>query len=231
MKIPTYLAMTAAEFSACPTLSHHTAWMACHFSSYGTALTNLPKSLPDNALIIVNDRTPICGHNSEQITVQLSELIRQLHPQGILLDFQNTQSTELDVLAKNLVSELPCPVCLPEAYAQDLDCPVFVGAPPVYKPLSEHLSPWKGREIWLEAAMEAIQITVVQTGTDAVNIPYPTQKNGFFDDSLFCHYVTEVADDAIRFTLWRAKEDLELLLETAAAFGVTRAVGLWQELG
>jgi len=231
MKIPTYLAMTAAEFSVCPSLPPHVAWMACHFSPYGTALTNLPKKLPEDALIIVNDRTPIYGHNSEQIAKQLSDLLRRFQPHGILLDFQDRQNTQLHTLTKSLIAALPCPVCLPAAYAQEHDCPVFVAAPPVHLPLSEHLSPWKGREIWLEAAMEAEQITVTQTGTNTVIIPYPTQDDGFSDGSLFCHYVTEATDDAIRFTLWRTKEDLDQLLEAAATFGVTRAVGLWQELG
>lgn len=231
MKIPTYLAMTAAEFSACPSLPLYTAWMACHFSPYGTDLTNLPKKLPEKALIIINDRTPIYRHDCEQIAVQLSDLIHQFHPLGVLLDFQDSQNTALHALAKNLVAALPCPVCLPEAYAQELDCPVFVSAPPVHKHLSEHLSPWEGREIWLEAALEASQITVMPTDSDTVNIPHPTQDHGFFDDKLFCHYITEVSDDAIRFTLWRTKEDLGRLLDAGSELGVTRAVGLWQELG
>jgi len=231
MKIPTYLAMTAAEFSTCQSLPVYTAWMACHFSSYGTGLTNLPKTLPDNALIIVNDRTPICGHDGELIASQLTQLIQQVNPQGILLDFQNTGSAELQALAQSLVKDLPYPVCLPEAFARDCDCPVFVSALPVQKTIAEHLSPWQGREIWLESALEAVQITVMETGPHAVNVPYPPDKVGFSDDSLFCHYVTEVTNDTIRFTLWRTKEDLDRMLEAASTLGVIRAVGLWQELG
>ena len=49
------LAMTAAELGAAP-LPSHPAWMACHFSPYSTGLTNLPPKLPQDSLLILNDR-------------------------------------------------------------------------------------------------------------------------------------------------------------------------------
>ena len=76
MAIPLYLAMTAREFRICKTVPANMAWMACHFSPYGTGLSNLPTSLPPGSMIILNDRTPICGHDPELIAAQLKELLK-----------------------------------------------------------------------------------------------------------------------------------------------------------
>ena len=63
MAITPFLAMTAAEMrniSVCPP---KIAWMACHFSPYGLGLSNMPKDLPSNSLLIVDDYTPPSGHD------------------------------------------------------------------------------------------------------------------------------------------------------------------------
>ena len=54
MAIRTYLAMTASEFAKADPLPPHVAWMACHFSPYDSGLTNLPRKLPTNSLLILN---------------------------------------------------------------------------------------------------------------------------------------------------------------------------------
>ena len=182
-------------------------------------------------MVILNDRTPPQGHDPELIVRQLRELADVLHYKYILLDFQRPGLPENTAVAKALVTGLPYPVGVSELYATELDCPVFLPPAPPHVPLREYLAPWQGREIWLEAALDAVEIVVTQSHCDTVSIPHPPQADGFLDDSLFCHYITEVSDDAVRFTLWRTKEDLDRLLEAAAAFGVTQAVGLWQELG
>ena len=43
MVIRPFLAMTAAEIRANPDISSPIGWMACHFSPYGTGLSNLPE--------------------------------------------------------------------------------------------------------------------------------------------------------------------------------------------
>ena len=47
MAIGRYFAMTAAEIRGCSALPAGIAWMACHFSPYGTGLSNLPPELPE----------------------------------------------------------------------------------------------------------------------------------------------------------------------------------------
>ena len=49
------------------------------------------------------------------------------------------------------------------------------------------------------------------------------------DDRLCCRYRCEVADTEIRFTLWRDASSLDTLTEAAAALGVTKTVGLFQD--
>ena len=75
MGISHYLAMTAEEIATTDILPEHTAYMACHFSPYGTGLTNIPESLPKNAILILNDRIPFCGHDKALIAKQLAQLM------------------------------------------------------------------------------------------------------------------------------------------------------------
>jgi hypothetical protein len=99
-------------------------------------------------------------------------------------------------------------------------------------PLAAHLSPWQGREIWLEAALCQEQITVTKSGSNFCPI-FPIQHlaGGFYDPKLHCNYHTAVADDCVSFTLFDTPDTLRNKLELAARLGVTRAVGLHQELG
>ena len=71
MAIRPFLAMTAAEIRGTETLPPKTAWMACHFSPYSTGLSNLPKALPPGSMVILDDITPIHGHDSETIAALL----------------------------------------------------------------------------------------------------------------------------------------------------------------
>ena len=120
MAIHTYLAMTAAEFAATENLPEHVAWMACHFSPYGTGLSNLPHSLPPGSLLILNDRIPIYGHDPNRIGQQLLESAEIIHCSGLLLDFQRADVEESLRLAAHLISALPCPVAVSDCYADPL---------------------------------------------------------------------------------------------------------------
>ena len=228
MAIPLYLSMTAAEFAACRELPVQTAWMACHFSPYGTGLTNLPRQLPPDSLLILNDRTPICGHDPVLVCQTLLECIQQLHCRGLLLDFQRPNCRETAALVKKAAS-LPCPVCISDIYAKDLDCPVFLPPVPLTLSPEAHLSPWKGREIWLEAATEHTVFTVTANGCTEASGPAEGDFP-FREDRLHCRYRTELQGDRAVFYLSRSRADLNTLLEEAASLGVTMAVGLWQEL-
>lgn len=228
MGIRCYLAMTAAEIHNCEQLPENLGWMACHFSSYGTGLSNLPQTLPPGAVIILNDRTPIHGHDPQQIKQQLSNLCQQLSPAGILLDLQRRESTETNELVTELTSGLPCPVGVSEAYAAYCESPVFLSPCPVYIPLEEHLAPWNEREIWLDIAPQAQTVTIDEMGSTPKDVAWTELSDPVFtDEALCCRYHMEVLEDRVLFHLQR---DQEKLLAMAEKLGVTCAVGLYQQL-
>lgn len=231
MGIPLYLAMTALELQNCSRLPDHIAWMACHFSPYGTGLCNIPSSLPPKSMIILNDRTPIYGHDPQLITDQLIELKEKLNPDCFLLDFQRSDSQETARLTQTLVEKLPCPVGVSDLYATDLPCPIFLSPPMITTPLVEHISKWQGREIWLESALDDMDIIVTEQGcVQSFTDTKQEDATEFICAELYCHYRTEIYDGGVNFHLSRQKDDLSSLLSEAESLGVTTAVGLYQQL-
>ena len=224
MAIVRYLAMTAGEMASSVSLPPRAAWMACHFSPYGTGLANLPQRLAPESLLILNDRTPICDHDPVLIAAQLEDCAERLGCSGVLLDLQRPGQAQ----TRELVS---VPVAVSECYAREVPCPIFLPPPPPDEPLETYLKPWKGREIWLEAATDGLEIQLREEGAVATplscwEIP---ESRGFVDEGLHCHYRCEVREDCAVFTLWRNSADLDELLTEAEEFGVTTAVGLYQE--
>ena len=230
MAFPFYLAQTWGEFSACSIAPQPMAWMACHFSSYGSGLSNLPPALPPGSMVILNDRIPIHGHDPARITDQLHTLIERTQAVCVLLDLQRPDEPEASGIAAALVASLPCPVGVAESYAAPLNCPVFLSPPPPHALPEAWLAPWQGREIWLDAACTGSLIRVTEAGS--LFLP-PEEENDFpFEDQqLLCHYRTQIKDKEIRFHLRRTEADLKKLLQKAETLGVTRSVGLYQELG
>ena len=226
MGLPLYLAQTGAEFIVCSPIPEFPAWMACHFSPYGTGLCNLPPEFPEHAMVILNDRIPPQGHDPEYILAQLAQI-----PCGcILLDFQREDNGETAKLAQAIVESESRPVGVTPQYGRELNCPVFLPSVPIGIPIQEYLAPWNAREIWLEVAMDRLVYSVTANGS----VPSPLSRipeRGAKDDDLFCHYRIETFDDRAVFSLWRTREDVEKLLDSAMTLGVTKAVGLWQELG
>ena len=228
MEIPLYLSMTASEFAHCENLPKHTAWMACHFSPYSSGLTNIPADLPEKSLLILNDRTPIQKNDPSQIKQELNEIICSLNCCGVLLDLQRKDCCEAGELIQQLLT-LPCPVCISDIYAKDFDCPVFLPPVPLTVTPDEYLMPWFGREIWLDMATECAVVSASKSGCQRE--PHVlTEDLPFFEEQLFLHYRTEVAEDTVRFYLQRTKDDVRKLLSYCASFGVSTGVGLWQEL-
>lgn len=232
MAVSPILAMTAAEIHAAPYLPSRLGYMACHFSPYTTGLSNCPSSLPPGSMLLLNDCTPICGHDPEAITKQLQQMVDQLECDSVLLDFQRPDCPETVALTKFLIRKLECPVGVSDLYARDLDCPVFLPPAPLDQPLKDHLAPWNGREIWLEAATDAACITVTEKGSSAspVTCPQPLKRH-FLDQALHCWYWTERSEKEVRFYLWRDSRQLNALLEEAEALGISKAIGLYQQLG
>ena len=230
MAIQPFLAMTAAEIFGNHSLPPQTAWMACHFSLWGPGLTNLPQALPPGSLLLVDDSNPIRDHDPRQILDQLAACTERLACRGVVLDFQRPDREEAQALAALLVSALPCPVAVTEFYAASLTCPVFLSPVPPSEPPEAYFSPWKGREVWLELALDGEQITVTEEGSSISPLPVamPTETD-FFDNTLLCHYRQEVRETEAVFTLYRSAEDIRQLLAQTEKYGVTQAIGLYQE--
>lgn len=231
MGISRYLAMTAAEIAAFgPPAAQGLAYMACHFSPYGTGLSNRPKSLPPGSMLILNDRTPICGHDAQSILKQLKQLVEELHCGSVLLDFQRPGFRETARLSRTLVEALPCPVGVSDLYASELSCPIFLPPAPLDQPLCEYLSPWKDREIWLDIAPDSVCITVTKDGSTLSPAPFtPIPENAFPEESLHCRYRTSVSENEIKFFLWRDLPQLEALSEEAQTLGIAKCIGLYQQ--
>lgn len=231
MALPLYLAMTAAEISRTEVLPEKCAYMAFHFSPYSTGLSSFPDTLPPGSMLILNDRTPVYGHDPQLIAQQLQQAADVLSADGLLLDFQRPDHPETAAVAAAILKTLSCPVAVSEHYANDLDCPVFLSPPPLDCPPEIHFAPWKGRELWLEAALDSACITLTEKGSTYTPLfPPETPEPFHYEPRLFCRYHIELTDSTARFTLYRTKAELASLLEEAPRLGVTRAIGLYQEL-
>lgn len=229
MAIAQYLAMTAAEMIGSTSLPQKAAWMACHFSPYSTGLCNLPSALPPGSLLILNDRTPLHGHDVNRVCQELTQAIEQFSCFGLLVDFQNKPTDESLQLTAYLATHLQYPLGLPPAYAVK-NAAVFIPAAPTLTRLSRYLAPWKGQEIWLEDALEGESAILTKDGTSIRANPGPQDGIIHADRNLHCHYTIQARQNSILFHTWRTNSDLEALLEDAEQEGVTLSVGLYQEL-
>lgn len=224
-----YLAMTAAEMYNHSKPDHKVAYMACHFSPYGTGLSNFPEALPPEAILIVNDRTPICGHDPQKICEQLSQVTTDFHCSSVLLDFQRPGEKQTANLCSYLVQNLSCSIGVSHFYAEGSSCPVFVPPLPLGCILSDHLSPWNGREIWLDMAVESECFVVTPQGCSRNSCP-PPQGDTMVSREHYCHYQFQTYPDRAEFILHRSREMLLPLMEEAATLGVTQCIGLYQQL-
>lgn len=232
MPIPRYLAMTAAEMTVNSVLPHHAAWMACHFSSSGNGLSNLPRWLPSDSLLILDDSVPMQGHDPQRITEELGACMERLQCVGLLLDFQRSGVDQTKSLAEHLCKALPFPVIVSDTYAEGLEGGVFVSPIPPDEALVSRLAPWQGREIWLDTTREGLEILLTEDGATSTPLPpWACPAGGFEEKRLHCHYRISPEENSAVFTLWRTTADIEAQLSEAEALGVTAAVGLYQEFG
>ena len=231
MEIPLFLAMTAGELGLAAELPKRIGWMASHFAAYGTGLSNLPKTLPPGSMLMLNDRTPICGHAPQEVANTLCQAAERLQCDSILLDFQRRDQLEISPVVSAVLARATCPVGVSVLYAKDFDCPVLVPPIPPHRPLEDALTEWNSREIWLELTAEGTQITVTPEGSRYAPLPFSElPEKAHEDQGLCCHYEIEVSEHKVRFLLGRTKDDQSALLNKAKHHGVTRGVGLWQEL-
>ena len=184
MAIACYLAMTAAEMRMACQPSAQIAWMACHFSPYGTGLSNLPKALPPGSVLMLNDRTPIHGHDPEWIGKQLRQSVQNLGCRGVLLDFQRPEQKETAALVSYLVEKNAFPLAVSQSYGAELDCPILLPPVPLDLGLETYLMPWQGREIWLELALDGMEITLTETGAVCKSLEWAAQQSGRKEEKL-----------------------------------------------
>lgn len=229
ISLPCYLAMTAEELFSCKVVPRHLAWLDCHFSLYRQGLSGLPHILPPKAMLVLTDRVSLSGHDPDIVCRQLKEHTEILDCESVLLDLQQPPAELSCRIVQTLCRELSCQVAVTPAYADCSDGPVFLSPPPLWVHLEEHLQSWKGRAIWLEAALDETVITVTSQGATAACVPC-SGKPSFSDSALCCGYDFLVSDDHICVQLFRKKEHLENLLNRAEELGVERAVGLYQQL-
>ncbi len=229
MDFPIYLAMTAAEFSSCRALPPKIAYMACHFSPYGTGLSNFPPALPEGSMLILNDRTPIAGHDPDTVAAQLREIAEKQQISRLLLDFQRPDSPALSQLIPKILEAVPCPVGISSLYARH---GAAVLLPPVLEvQMEEYFSPWQDYEIWLELALGRSCRRVDGQGCHPCPVPADDGEKSFFDERLCCQYHVTVEPDHGDFLLFDTPETLSKKLEKAEQAGAKLAIGLYQELG
>ncbi len=227
MLIRPFLAMTRLEMEKNPVIPAPCAWMACHFSPYGLGLSNLPRHLPEGAVLMVDDVTPIHGHDPAVIARQLIDCVEAFSCAAVLLDFQREGYGESQALARHLQEALPCPVAVSSLYAGDLEGPVFLPPIPCHCPPEEAAAPWQGRQLWLDWNAAGEVITVTEEGASITPLPWlDAAQAGFQDAALHCHYTIQECPDALQFTLWRTWEDWEAL---TAVLGASTALTLFQE--
>lgn len=229
MAIERFLAAVPAEIRESSGTISRLAYMGCHFSPYGRGLSGLPESLPPGSILMLDDRTPIRGHDPQLIRDQLGNGLDALGFQAILLDFQRPVTVEAAAMAQALVRSLPCPVAVSAPYATGLSCPVCLPPVPCHVSVNAHLAPWKGREVWLEISTLGEDILLTTEGAKMLP-PSVFPRDGFADAPLHCHYTLSLSENQAHFSLWRTREDLAALEKEAERLGVTKMLGLWQEL-
>ena len=228
MAITPFLAMTASEMRNCAQLPPKIAWMACHFSPYGKGLSNFPKSLPPDSLLIIDDITPIYSHDPEVITQQLIQCLDTFSLSGVLLDFQRPENPEAAELTQYLIESLPCPVIVSEPYAPSGT--VLLPPLPLTQSLETYLSTRQNQEVWLDLGCWGETLVLDETGCQNTALPpWEFPAEGFAEERLHCHYQIHNKENSVEFTLWRTKDDFSSLLEEAEGLGIHNAAGLYQE--
>lgn len=231
MFLPLYLAMTPSEIGSASALPAKMGWLACHFSGAHRGLSNLPSALPAGSMVVLDDWIEFSHHDICRIQEELEKVVSGFDCSGVLLDFQRSETPEVANLCRQLTEHLPCPVGVPEHYAKNLSCPVFLSLPDLHTPLKDCIDRWPGREIWLEAAIGAELATITEEGCsmescELEKLPEPWHR----DDVLHCRYHWYQEGDRVKFLFHRTMDDLGKLLEEADSLGVTRAIGLYQQL-
>ena len=231
MALKLYLAMTGAEIRNSPAPPEHMAWMACHFSPYGTGISNVPPLLPPDSMLILNDLVPPQGHDPRDVARQLREAAEDLDAARVLLDFQRPGDPQTAAIAAAVIRELTCSVGISDLYAGNWGCPVFL-TPALHRPLKDQLEVWNGREVWLEAALDCQEAVLTEEDCRfSPGVWSDEVAHCHEDNQLHCRYYIQTEDTCVRFTLWRGPAELQALLDEGENLGIGCAIGLYQQLG
>jgi hypothetical protein len=205
--------------------------MACHFSPYGLGLSNLPRQLPEGAVILVSDRIPPGGHDAGVVVSQLEELAQQFHPKAIVLDLERTGDDFCAELAAKCDSISGTETVVAAAYAEGLQCSVFLGAAQLWTPAEQWLRPWSGRRIWAECVLQRALVRITEDGAVYRELPWePPRQEVLADGQQAVVYGVREQADAVEVMLWRGKEQLALWMEKLEKLGVEHFLGLYQQL-
>ena len=228
MAIVRYLAMTGAEFWGCTQYPPHIGWLACHFSPSGAGLSNIPRVLPRDSLLLVDDSLPFSDHNPELISNQLQQATDNLGLYAIVLDFQRSHGPLLQSLTELLQRKLPCPVFAPPGYTQT--GPVFLPPCPLHTPADIYLKPYQGQQILLDTTplSTIIKVTPEKVTYQTIS-PQPVEKGDHWDCCLYCHYKIATHGDCISFALQRNNDAFYKWCAHVESLGVTAMIGLYQE--
>ena len=227
MGIPQYLAMTEAEIAKAAVLPPKLARMGCHFSE--TGLAGLPEALPEGALLVLDDSTPMGRQSIPEIAGALRGVLSRFSCRGLVLDFQRPAIAPQRALAAFLRDRLPCPLAAPPEYAPE-NCAVFLPPVPIPQTVEDFLAPWQGREIWLDAGPGETTLRLTKQGCAVLPGPGGSTPGTFYDDALCCRYSIQAEPDGFSFRLRRDGQCVQALLSRAEGLSVTLAIGLWQEL-
>lgn len=226
-----YHAMTAAEWLTAPKLPEMPAWMACHFSPYGTGLSNLPKMLPADALIMVSDRISPAGHDAALMVSQLADLTAAFKPAAIVLDLEAPENDFCRELARQCCKLKNVEVAVASRYAQDLPCSVFLSAAQLWTKPEDWLQPWEGRTIWAESVLQRGLVTVTDEGAAYKELPWEEPEEGLaVDEELQVAYRIRETKDAVEVMLWRGRKELDTWMQMLKGLGISRFLGLYQQL-
>ncbi len=229
MALELYLAMTESEIREKSAPLTRIAWLTEGFHRETGELEGISALCPEGAMLTVTDGGGLDGVEPDAAIQTLLKAVEDYQCESILLDFQRPGSQAAAELTKKIVSAVTCPVGVSEAYAVEGGA-VFLPPVPVDIPVEEYLSPWQGREIWLELSLEGKCATVGESEVSWQPLCEPVSPP-HEEEVLCCHYSLKTGEHEAVFTLSRTGEDMKKLMARAEAFGVTRAVGLFQELG
>ncbi len=223
MEIVPYLAITGKE----AVLPQRPAWMACRFAQNGTGLENIPQWLPPGAVLMVDDSREPNGHDPEQITQELQQTVQRFQCSALLLDFQQPNRPQTAAVTQAILNRIPNAV-VSEPYATG-NCGILLPPVPLTKSTEDYLSPWQGREIWLETTLDALNITVTEQGSTLLPCPLvPEEQLPHEDASLHCHYRLDLQEDTAVFHLQRTKSDLLKLIAQVSSY--VQCIGFYGEL-